>query len=351
MKKGITVILVAGVLLMVGVGSLFAAGSKESAAPAQGKQLVFGYVTPGPDTWYKRDVDGFVYAAEKSGAKVTVLNSNYNAETEIANIDSLINQGVDGMCMFTFNQNGANIAAKKCAAAGIPLVVTDNVGQVLKSGYDVVAAVDFNWDGMGKNVADYIAKNYPGENIAVITGLSEHIPVQMFMASFKAAVKSLGKNEIVAIRDGKYDPNVAANQAQDLVQSGKKFSILFVFNDEMGAAVVRVLKAANVLNNPIKVITTNGAPYGIALMKEGDIKYSISTSPGWEGMISYLALQAYVSGQIKKQNQQILLPNTPITPATINDKTKVVPWEVDPVWIDLTKQYFPQYDALLQKMK
>ena len=114
----------------------------------------------------------------------------------------------------------------------------------------------------------------------------------------------------------------------------------------MGAAVVRMLKGRNLLNNPIKVITTNGAPYGIELIKEGSIKYSISTSPGWEGLVSFLALHSYVKGQITDKRQQILLPNTPITPETIDDKTKVVPWDVDPVWIELTKTYFPQYNDL-----
>jgi len=317
-----------------------------AAAQSSGKQLVYGYITPGPDTWYKMDVDGFTYAAGLAGAKVIVLNSNYNPETEIANIDSLINQGVDGMCVFTFNQNGANIAAQKCAAAKIPLVVTDNVGLVLKSGYDVVAAVDFDWVGMGKTVAEHIAKAYPGQDVAVITGLSEHVPVQMFMGSFKATVDQLGKNKVVAVRDGKYDPTVAANAAQDLVQSGTKFSLLFVFNDEMGASVVRVLKSAGVLNKPIKVLTTNGAPYGIDLIKQKGFAYSISTSPGWEGMVSFLALHANKTGKIQTMNQQLLLPNTEITSKNINDKMQVVPWAVDPVWKKLTGKYFPQYNGM-----
>jgi ribose transport system substrate-binding protein len=320
--------------------------SAPAPAAAAGKKLVYGYVTPGPDTWYKKDVDGFVYAAEKAGAKVIVLNSNYDQEKEIANIDSLLNQGVDGMCVFTFNQNGANIAAKKAAAAKVPLVVTDNAGQVLKSGSDVVAAIDFDWVAMGKDVAGYIARTFPGENIAMIMGLFEHVPVQMFRSSFEPEVAKLGKNTIVAIRDGKYDPNVAVNQAQDLVQSGTKFGVLFVFNEEMAAAVVRTLKTSSLLNNPIKVVSSNGAPYGIALVKEGSLKYSISSSPGWEGMISALALHQHVTGKSKKLNQQIMLPITPVTSATIDDKTKVIPWDVDPVWLDLTKKYFPEYDGL-----
>jgi len=45
--------------------------------------------------------------------------------------------------------------------------------------------------------------------------------------------------------------------------------------------------------------------------------------------------------------QWIFLPITPITPETIDDKTKVVPWDIDPVWIELTKKYFPEYKGLL----
>ncbi|MDI3472489.1 MAG: ribose transport system substrate-binding protein [Thermotogaceae bacterium] len=327
------------VLMLLILGVLFSVGVA--------KKLVYGYVTPGPDTWYRKDVEGFQYAAKLAGVEVVVLNSDYDVEKEIANIQTLVNMGVDGMCIFSFNPNGAFIAARECARAGIPLVVTDNVGEVLKSQDPVVACIDFNWDAMGKDIANYIAKNYPGENIAVIMGRLEHVPVQMFLKSFEPEVKKLGKNKIVAIRDGKYIPDEAVKQAQDLIESGYDFSILFVFNEEMGAAVVRMLKARNLLNNPIKVITTNGAPYGIELIKEGSIQYSISSSPGWEGFVSFLALHAYVTGKIKALRQWIFLPITPITPETIDDKTKVVPWDIDPVWIDLTKEYFPEYKGLL----
>ncbi|BER91715.1 sugar ABC transporter substrate-binding protein [Atrimonas thermophila] len=333
-KLVVLVLLLLLVSALVGESSLWA------------KKLTYGYVTPGPDTWYRKDVEGFQYAAKLAGVDVVVLNSDYDTEKEIANIKTLIDMGVDGMCIFSFNPNGATIAARECEKAGIPLVVTDNVGQVLKSDYDVVACIDFDWKAMGENVANYIAEHYPGEKIAVIMGLFEHVPVQIFRQSFEPKVAELGKNEIVAVRDGKYTPTVAVDQAQDLIESGYDFSILFVFNEEMAAAVVRMLKARGLLNNPIKVISTNGAPYGIELIKEGSIVYSISTSPGWEGFISFLALHAYTQGRIAEKNQQILLPNTPITPETIDDKKKVIPWDIDPVWIELTKEYFPQYDGL-----
>ena len=313
--------------------------SVPSANCAGKKDLTFGYITPGPDTWYKRDVDGFVLAAKLLGIKTVVLNSDYDVQKEVSNIDSLITQGVDGMAIFSFNQQGAITAAKKCKAAGIPLVTVDNCGQALASGNDIVAAVDFDWKAMGANYADYIAQQFPGKKVALITGLLEHLPVQMITGAMKERMKELGKNEIVAVRDGKYNPPVAVTQAQDLIQSGVKFDILWIMNEDMAAAVIRYLKTQGILDQYV-VIAQNGSPVGIPLVQSGELNYTISSSPGWEGMVALLALNQFVSGDSKKVDQQIMLPVIPVTKDTILDNTKVVPWEYDPVWIQLTKQYF-----------
>ena len=136
---------------------LFVVLSFPAAGFAAKKDLTFGYITPGPDTWYKRDVDGFVLAAKMLGINTVVLNSDYDVQKELSNIESLITQGVDGMAIFSFNQQGATIAAKKCKEAGIPLVTVDNCGQALNTGNDIVAAIDFDWKAMGNNYAEYMA--------------------------------------------------------------------------------------------------------------------------------------------------------------------------------------------------
>ena len=162
----------------------------------------------------------------------------------------------------------------------------------------------------------------------------------------KERMKELGKNEIVAVRDGKYNPSVAVTQAQDLVQSGTKFDVLWIMNEDMAAAVIRYLKGQNLLDQ-YTVIAQNGSPVGIPLVQNGELNYTISSSPGWEGLVAALALYQNVSGDAKKVNQQIMLPVIPVTKDTVLDKNKVVPWEYDPVWISLTKQYFPELGKYL----
>jgi len=117
-------------------------------------------------------------------------------------------------------------------------------------------------------------------------------------------------------------------------------------NEDMAAAVIRYLKNQGILDQYV-VIAQNGSPVGIPLVQSGELNYTISSSPGWEGMVALLALYQYASGDSKTINQQIMLPVIPVTKGTVLDKMQVVPWEFDPVWIKLTKQYFPKLGEYL----
>ena len=315
---------------------LFANGATEE------KGKVYGYITPGPDTWYQRNVEGFQMGAEKDGAKVVVLNSDYDVSKEISNIDSMINQGVDGLCIPFFNENGAKVAAEKCAAAGIPLVATDSCETVLDAKADVVAAIDFDWVAMGENYATWMAENRPGENFVIITGNFESVPCQIINKTITSKAEELGKNKCVEIREGEYNPSVAASVAQDLVSSGKEFSIIFVMNEDMAAAVIRALESMGELEN-YTIISQNGSPAGLPLIKEGKLAYTISSSPGWEGLISYYVLRNYVEGKNTEVNQAVMLPVMPVTSENIDDPTQVVPWEIDDVYWQLTEEYYPDF--------
>jgi ribose transport system substrate-binding protein len=278
--------------------------------------------------------------ATKDGNKVVVLNSDYDVSKEVANIDAMINQGVDALCIFSFNENGAIIAAEKAAKAGIPMVATDSCGTVLNAKADVVAAIDFDWIEMGNNYAQWMADNHPGEDFVIITGNFESVPCQLINQSMIEKSEELGQNKLIDIREGEYNPSVAANVAQDLVASGKEFSVIFVMNEDMAAAVIRTLQNSGQLDN-YTVIAQNGSPAGLPLIKAGTLDYTISSSPGWEGLVSYKVLDAYVTGKNKTVNQTVMLPIMPVNEQNIEDISKVVPWEVNEIYWELTKNYFP----------
>jgi ribose transport system substrate-binding protein len=345
--------IVVGALVSTGITPVTAQDT--SAAPGSpaavadctvpGEKKTYGYISPGPDTWYQRDVDGFKFGAEADGHEVIVLNSEYDPEKEIANIESLINQGVDGISMFSSTTAGAALAAKRGKEAGIPVVVTDSVGTVIDAGEEVVAAVDFDWEGMGHAYADWMAQNYPGEKFVILTGFFDSPPSQLINKGMTERAAELGKNELVTIEETKYSPDNAVSLARDLVLSGDPFGLMFVMDEDMASAVIRMLRNEGYLDNPVKVFAQNGSPAGVPLLKEGSLKYTISSSPGWEGLVAYLALDNHVQGCSDAINQRIMLPVIPVTAQNVDDPMQVVSWEpADFMW-DLTGTWFPELMA------
>lgn len=108
----------------------------------------------------------------------------------------------------------------------------------------------------------------------------------------------------------------------------------------MAAAVIRTLQSRGQLDK-YTVISQNGSPAGLPLIKNGTLAYTISSSPGWEGLVSYLVLNQYVTGENRAVNQKIMLPIMPIDFDNIDDITKVVPWEINDIYWELNKEYFP----------
>jgi ribose transport system substrate-binding protein len=261
-------------------------------------------------------------------------------QKELANIDSMITQGVDGLNMFSFNENGARIAAEECKKAGIPVVVTDSAGAILEQTDEVVAAIDFDWTLAGEMTMKWLAENRPGARWVNITGNFTSLPMIYLNESMEEWSAKLGLT-LVDTREAKFDPNLAVDIAQDLVQSGRNFNVMYVSDEDMGAAVIRMLKDRNLINNPYWVLSENGSPAGVPLLRDGSLKYTVSMSPTYEGVLGFLALHKHVLGASTKVNQQILIPIFGITEDNVED---IVPWEPeDPeVFFELTERAFPE---------
>ena len=178
---------------------------------------------------------------------------------------------------------------------------------------------------------------------AILTGFFISPPSQQINAGMTEKAAELGVNTLIEpILETEYSPDKARDLAQDLLFSGEEPGLMFVMDEDMATAVIRMLRNEGALDNPVKVFAQNGSPAGIPLLQEGSLKYTISSSPGWEGYVAYHALNNYVQGCTDAMNQQIMLPVIPVTPENVDDPTQVVPWEPDPVYEELTRTHFPE---------
>lgn len=321
------------VLSLIVVGTIFVSIISGSPAIAAEKQLTFGYIMPGPDPWYGYAKDGFLFAAEKRGVKVIVVNSNYDQEKELANIDDLVTQKVDGINLFSFNPDGAQIAAQKANADAIPLTI--EMSALAEGPGEIVSDIEFDWAKLGTMMAEYLAETHPGENVLEITGIIGQGPIDTMLAALKARMEELGKNELIGVHPADYNRAKAMDIMQNMLQSGQEFTVVHVANEDMAMGVIQVLKDAGKLNNPIKVVSNNGSPEGLEAIKNGDLEATVSTSPGVEGLVCFEALYRHVMGE--DVPKQVMIPMLWINKDNID---QAVSWEVDDIAFDLVTKMF-----------
>ena len=153
---------------------------------------------------------------------------------------------------------------------------------------DITASVDFDWQSMGGIYVDWMNATYPGEDYVFISGTVDSVVCQTVEASLKEATEKAGKMKCADIRYGDYEPEKAANEVEDLVNSGLDFSVIGVINEDCAAAIITRLEDLNVADK-YHVFAQNGSEVGAQLMKDGSLEFTIASSPGLEGAVAVFA--------------------------------------------------------------
>ena len=340
--KKVLAALLAGVMLVSLAACSSGSDEKAETEPAKeeageesdGDGVKIGYISPGPDTWYLRAEEGAKWACEKAGAEFLSVNSNRDSEQEQTNIDYLIDEGVDCIVILSWNEAGCVAAAEKCKEAGIGCVVFDACGVMKNHDVDITASVDFDWQSMGGTYVDWMNKTYPGEDYVFINGTVE--------TSLKEATAASGEMECLDIRYGEYDPEKAANEVEDLVNSDLDFSIIGVINEDCAAAIITRLQDLKVADQ-YHVFAQNGSETGAELMKAGSLEFTIASSPGLEGAVAVFAGIDAVNND-REPNQFIDCPIASVTPDKADDPEAVISWSVDEeAWTSIIKESLSDY--------
>ncbi len=350
MKKGLALLLASALAFSLaacgsaddGGTDTDSGGTQNEASGGSDEGVKIGYISPGPDTWYLRAEEGAQWACEKAGAEFISVNSNRDSEQEQTNIDYLIDEGVDCIVILSWNEAGCVSAAEKCAEAGIGCVVFDACGVMKNHDVDITASVDFDWASMGGTYVDWMTETYPGEDYVFISGTPDSVVCQTLESSLSEATEASGELECVDVRYGQYEPETAANEAEDLVNSGLDFSIIGVINEDCAAAIITRLQDMGVADD-YHVWAQNGSDTGIDLMKAGTLEFTIASSPGLEGAVAVFAGIDGVTND-KEPNQYISCPIAAVTPDDVDNPEIVIPWAVDEeAWTTLIKENFSDY--------
>lgn len=282
--------------------------------------LKIAYIQTGSFDYYERGVEGARLAAEALGVELIVMNSELDAEKEIANVEDAIVQGVDGILLFSVGRASEEAALKKAADAGVLAAVLYGYAPELEDLGAVFVQVDTA--ASGTMIGAWLAEELDAGKVAVIQGALGRGDAEAYTDSFKEALSANPGLEVVAEPSANWSRADAVAVMEDILTAFPDLSAVFVHNEDMALGAIQAINTAG-KSDQIVVVSQNGSPDGLVAVNEGAIGATAGWSPSFEAQIAFSRLvTALVSGSAPEPK----LCHTPITLITVLNVGDADPW-------------------------
>lgn len=218
-----------------------------------GKSRIIGLVVAYLDNqFYPLALERLSNALQAKGYHILVFTASNSQDGIERVVRDLMDYQVDGI--ITASVAMSSDLTERCAAAGIPVVMF-NRGQ---SGSGLSSVTSANVEG-GRKVAEFLVAG-GHKNIAHIAGWHGSSTGRDRQRGFVEALAALEGN-LIAIVDGMYDRNIAAEAARVLIDRQTPPDAIFVGNDHMAFAVIDVIRDRNLrLADDISVVGYDDVP-------------------------------------------------------------------------------------------
>jgi ribose transport system substrate-binding protein len=270
-------------------------------------------------------MQGAKAAVRALGGKLLVYNSNYNAATEIANVRTAISKKVDGILLFSISQGTLTTSARLAQQAGIPVADYYGYTPAVKN-----APVAF-WTGAnaydigvldGKAMAAMLHK---GDQVAAVQGQLGRGEVEDYQRGFESQVKKKGI-VVVDKPTSHWSRQEALARAQELLTKYPNLKGLYCHNDDTTVGCVQALKQAGKKPGDVKMVTLNGSPTGIALIKQGWLQADVTQPPPLESALAVRALAQVIAGTAPKFPVPCYTPISLMTKASLSHLPPETTW-------------------------
>jgi ribose transport system substrate-binding protein len=297
-----------------------APGEAPKEAAEAGKKLKIAYIRPTNEPYYKYGFDGAQMMADKMGVDLLGYISDMKPERELASIEDAITQKVDGIVLMSVSATSFVSSINKAHEAGIPVYMLFGYNKDLMD--KMVGTVQADCNLSGAIIGEWVAKNIPEGEVAVIMGQPGRGDAECYRDSFKAKMEANPKLKLVAAVPGDWNRQKAFDQMQNLITSNPNLKAVFVQNEDMALGAIQALKQGGA-EKDVVIVSQNGAPYGLESIAADGIKATVGWSPAQEAQLALRQLVESINGT-KQPWQLTISPMTVITKDNVGEAT---PWE------------------------
>ena len=250
----------------------FLGGCKKAEARKEGEILI-GFSSRDLSAEYTAKLSEAIvdYAKTKPGVKLVMVDAQSDVQKQFSQVDNFIAQKVDAVILNPCELEASTPAVDRIKAAGIPLVL---VNQVTKSAGDAyVGSNDFD---AGRIAMEAIAKKLDGHGGVLmlhgIMGTSAQLQREAGAREIFAKYPGL---KLVDHQTAAWDRAKAMALTENWIQAHKgKFSAIFAHNDEMAMGALLALERAG-LKKDVTVIGIDAIAQALTAVKEGRLDATV----------------------------------------------------------------------------
>lgn len=267
-----------------------------ASQPGMAKQIKIGMAVDDLrlERWQK-DRDIFVSKANELGADVFVQSSNGNEETQMSQIENMINRGVDVLVIIPYNGQVLSNVIAEAKREGIKVLAYDR----LINNADIDFYISFDNEKVGEMQAQSLVTRVPGGNYFLMGGSPVDNNAKLFRAGQMKVLKPLIDSKKIKVvgdqwvdawlpenalkimenaltaNNNHIDAVVASNDAtaggaiQALAAQGLAGKVAISGQDADLAAIKRIVQGTQTMTvyKPIKQLATSAAEIAVELGK------------------------------------------------------------------------------------
>ncbi len=288
---------------MAAAASAFARAAFAQAPPLALKDTYkVGFAqTESNNPWRLAQTTSMQDEATARGWQLVYTDAAGSAAKQVADVNSMIAQGVDLIFLAPREELPLIPAIKAAKAANIPVILLDrNVDQTLAAaGEDYVCFIGSDFVEEGKRVAEWLVANAGGKSkIIQLEGTTGSSPANDRKKGFDDVIAANAGFTILASQTGDFARDKGRQVAETLLQAHPDADVIYAHNDEMAIGAISAIEAAGkVAGKDVMILSIDGGREIVQLIIDGKVAAVCECSPKF-GPKAFDTAVAYANGEV-----------------------------------------------------
>lgn len=251
--------------------------------------------------WRIAETQSFRDIAPKCNWQLTVTDAGGSAAKQVADVDSMIAQGVDAIFLPPREEKALLPAVMKARAAGIPMFLVDRTvdESVAKAGKDYVTFLGSDFIKQGRTAAQWLVDNFDGKQAKIVEleGTTGASAANDRKEGFDAVIAQQDNMEIIASQSGDFARDSGRQVMETLLQAHPEVNVVYAHNDEMAIGAIQALElAGRTPGEDVTVVSVDGTRDGLQAILDGKMAVTVESSPRF-GPLACDVFNRYAAGE------------------------------------------------------